>query len=197
MPSAAPPRAPCARSTRPWRARVGRAHPGAREANAELKRQIEERERVEEALRQAQRLEAVGQLTSGVAHDFNNLLTVIAGNIEFLERVVPDDRSRRRLDMMRGAAERGARLTAQSSPSRAASASNQARPAQPDRRVDARPAAELDRRRGPHRDDAPARPVVALVDATQIELIILNLAINARDAMAVGGCLTIETANVH
>ena len=56
------------------------------ERNRELAAEIEARERVEQALRQMQRLEAVGQLTSGVAHDFNNLLTVVLGNIGFIER---------------------------------------------------------------------------------------------------------------
>ncbi|MCJ2034257.1 hybrid sensor histidine kinase/response regulator [Methylobacterium sp. J-068] len=166
-------------------------------ANTELHRQIVERERVEEALRQAQRLEAVGQLTSGVAHDFNNLLTVISGNIEFLGRAVADERSKNRLAMMRGAADRGARLTAQL----LAFSRRQ--------RLEPTPV-ELNQTVASMRDllqssiGGAVRIEMtlqgdlwsALVDATQIELVILNLAINARDAMAVGGCLTIETANV-
>ena len=168
------------------------------EANAALQRQIVERERVEEALRQAQRLEAVGQLTSGVAHDFNNLLTVIAGNIEFLERAVSDERSRRRLDTMRGAAERGARLTAQ-----LLAFSRRQRlepvPVQLNRTVASMRDLLQSSIGGAVRIEMTLQPDLwpALVDATQIELIILNLAINARDAMAVGGCLTIETANVR
>ena len=167
------------------------------EANADLKREIGERERAEDALRLNQRLEAVGQLTSGVAHDFNNLLTVISGNIEFLERAVSDDRSKRRLSMMKGAADRGARLTAQL----LAFSRRQ--------RLEPTPVG-LNDTVASMRDllqssiggavqiettlQADLWP--ALIDATQIELVILNLAINARDAMAVGGRLTIETANV-
>jgi PAS domain S-box-containing protein len=83
-------------------------------ANRELRGQIEEREHVESTLRQMQRLEAVGQLTSGVAHDFNNLLTVVLGNIGFLERGMVDPAQKRRLAMMRSAAERGAKLTCSS-----------------------------------------------------------------------------------
>ena len=167
------------------------------EANAALHHQILERERAEDTLRLNQRLEAVGQLTSGVAHDFNNLLTVIAGNIEFLERAVSDDRSKRRLAMMKGAADRGANLTAQL----LAFSRRQ--------RLEATPV-------GLNQTVATMRELLqssiggavrietalqadlwpALVDATQIELVILNLAINARDAMAVGGTLAIETANV-
>jgi signal transduction histidine kinase len=178
-------------------ARIGERTRELAEANAELQRQISERERAEEALRLNQRLEAVGQLTSGVAHDFNNLLTVIAGNIEFLERAVSDDRSKRRLNMMRGAADRGARLTAQL----LAFSRRQ--------RLEPTPVS-LNQTVASMRDllqssiggavqiettlQADLWP--ALVDATQIELVILNLAINARDAMAVGGRLTVETANV-
>ena len=166
-------------------------------SNVALQDQIVERERAEDALRLVQRLDAVGQLTSGVAHDFNNLLTVIAGNIEFLERVVTDERSKRRLDMMRGAAARGAKLTAQL----LAFSRRQGLVPTP---------VSLNQTVVSMRDllessiggaiqiettlQADLWP--ALVDATQIELVILNLAINARDAMAVGGRLTIETANV-
>jgi signal transduction histidine kinase len=86
-------------------------------ANRELLNQIEERERVEATLRQRQRLEAVGQLTSGVAHDFNNLLTVVLGNIQFLERELKtagiEGKPLQRLSYMRIAAERGAKLTDQ------------------------------------------------------------------------------------
>ncbi|KAA0121354.1 response regulator [Methylobacterium sp. P1-11] len=167
------------------------------EANEALQAQIVERERAEDALRLAQRLDAVGQLTSGVAHDFNNLLTVIAGNIEFLERAVSDTRSKRRLAMMRGAAERGARLTAQL----LAFSRRQ--------RLEPKPIS-LNQTVASMRDllqssiggavrietTLQADLWAALVDATQIELVILNLAINARDAMAVGGRLAIETANV-
>jgi hypothetical protein len=85
--------------------------------NRQLVAQIEERERVEETLRRMQRLEAVGQLTSGVAHDFNNLLTVVLGNTAFVRRGILaaglDGKLLERLDHVRGAAERGATLTAQ------------------------------------------------------------------------------------
>ncbi|AWN38704.1 hybrid sensor histidine kinase/response regulator [Methylobacterium radiodurans] len=167
------------------------------EANAALEAQIAERERIEEALRLAQRLEAVGQLTSGVAHDFNNLLTVIAGNIEFLERAVSDERSRRRLDMMRGAAARGANLTAQ-----LLAFSRRQRleptPVSLNRTVASMRDLLTSSIGGAVRIETALHDGLwpALVDATQVELVILNLAINARDAMAVGGRLTIETANM-
>lgn len=167
------------------------------ETNAELKHQIVERERAEEALRLNQRLEAVGQLTSGVAHDFNNLLTVIAGNIEFLERAVSDDRSKRRLAMMRGAAERGARLTAQ-----LLAFSRRQRLEPTPVGLNDTVASMRDLLQSSIGGAVRIETILqndlwpALVDATQIELVILNLAINARDAMAVGGRLTIETANV-
>src|SRR5262249_49157618 len=86
-------------------------------ANSQLLAQIEEREKVESTLRQMQRLEAVGQLTSGVAHDFNNLLTVVLGNVEIVQRALEnagiDEKVTQRLRYMRTAAERGAKLTDQ------------------------------------------------------------------------------------
>src|SRR5215471_17683449 len=82
-------------------------------ANDRLTAEMAERQRAEAALLQAQKLEAVGQLTSGVVHDFNNLLTGVLGNLEMLERRVKSEESLRRLRAARSAAERGARLTHQ------------------------------------------------------------------------------------
>jgi PAS domain S-box-containing protein len=169
--------------------------------NRQLLAQIEERERVEATLRQMQRLEAVGQLTSGVAHDFNNLLTVISGNIGILDRALDapgiDPHLRQRLGHMRDAATRGAKLTAQL----LAFSRRQ--------RLEAK-AVDLNGIVAGMRDllqssmggsvqlTMKLQPALwpALVDPTQIELVILNLAINARDASSVGSELIVETANV-
>jgi signal transduction histidine kinase len=168
-------------------------------ANRQLVSQIEERERVESTLRQMQRLEAVGQLTSGVAHDFNNLLTVVLGNIRFIERSpsgLADAKLRQRLAHMRLAAERGAKLTSQL----LAFSRRQ--------RLEPRPI-DLNEALAGMRDllqstmagtvevNTVFRPGLwhAFADPTQIELVVLNLVINARDAMRIGGSVTLETAN--
>ncbi len=173
------------------------------EANAQLVAQIAERERVEATLRQMQRLEAVGQLTAGVAHDFNNLLTVIIGNIGFLERGAADPsradpvRTTQRLGQIRMAAERGAKLTAQLL---AFSRRQRLDPTPLDLNETVLGMSDLlqSTMSGAIRLETRLAPDLwsALVDPTQIELIILNLAINARDAMRVGGSLTVTTANV-
>ena len=170
-------------------------------ANKMLVAQIEERERVETTLRQMQRLEAVGQLTSGVAHDFNNLLTVILGNLEFAARspaVVGDARLTQRVSYMRKAAEQAAALTGQLL---AFSRRQRLEPKQIDLNQTVAGMSDL----LSSSLGAPVRLTTklsddlwpALVDATQIELVILNLTINARDAMDAGGNLTIETANAR
>ncbi len=170
-------------------------------ANASLKAEIVEREAIEQTLRQMQRLEAIGQLTSGVAHDFNNLLTVILGNVAFLEIDMPKDaderRVRRRIGHIRAAAERGARLTAQLL---AFSRRQRLEPRPVDLNETVLGLRELlqSTMGGAIRIEAVLGPDLwpAMVDPTQIEMIILNLAINARDAMEVGGGLTVETRNV-
>jgi len=171
------------------------------QANASLKAEIVEREAIERTLRQMQRLEAIGQLTSGVAHDFNNLLTVILGNVGFLEEDTPPGpeaaRTRRRLDHVRAAAERGARLTAQLL---AFSRRQRLEPRPVDLNETVSSLRELlqSTMGGAIRLETVLNADLwpAMVDPTQIEMIILNLAINARDAMEVGGGLTVETGNV-
>jgi PAS domain S-box-containing protein len=165
------------------------------QANDRLMREITERERAQVALVQAQKMEAVGQLTGGIAHDFNNLLNVISGNVELIERYSADERVRRMAQTARRSAERGAKLTGQL----LAFSRSQS--------LDLR-AVDLKHLMGEVRDllsaaigpeiqlefcMAPDMPRVT-ADLSQTELAILNLAINARDAMPDGGRLTIECA---
>ncbi len=171
------------------------------DANRELRAQIQERERVEATLQQMQRLEAVGQLTAGVAHDFNNLLTVILTSASFLQNDLqngaPLERSLRRLQYIRESGERGATLTSQLL---AFARRQQLAPTAVDLNDTlVNLLSLLKSTLGGSvsiETDTQADIWHALVDPTQIEMIVLNLAINARDAMADSGRLTLGTRNV-
>lgn len=171
----------------------------AEQANRALREQMAERERAEAALRQAQRVEAVGQLTGGVAHDFNNLLTVLIGNIELIQGAAGlDQPMTERLRAMRAAAERGAVLT---SHLLAFARRQPLLPRAVDLNVVVAGMHELLESALGHRVQMKTHLAPdlwqAMVDPTQIELVILNLVINARDAMPKGGSVTIETENCH
>jgi len=151
----------------------------------------------ERQLRQTQKIEAIGQLTGGVAHDFNNLLMVIMGGLSMIERPGDPARQRRILEGMRHAAERGANLSRQL----LAFARRQPLKAEP---VDLR--VQLDGMRDlldrALRGDVHVRTEFAddlwtiLVDPAELELVLLNLCVNARDAMPNGGAITIAATNV-
>ncbi|HZS83932.1 MAG TPA: PAS domain-containing protein [Stellaceae bacterium] len=166
-------------------------------ANDRLRAEMAERARAEDELRQAQKMDAVGQLTSGVAHDFNNLLAAVLGNLELLQSEVATPRGKRLLAGASRAAERGAKLTEQLlvfSRKRQI----QARPFDANALV-AGMEEMLSRTIGPgHRikKDLAEGLWPALADPGQVEIAILNLALNARDAMPAGGTLKITTANV-
>jgi signal transduction histidine kinase len=163
-------------------------------AHDELLAQIAERARTEEQLRHMQKLESIGQLTGGVAHDFNNLLTAVLGNLELLRKRLPQDPTTDRL--IEGAtqgAQRGAALTQRL----LAFARRQAlQPKPTDLAELVRGMADLlHRSLGPTIEiafDLPAGVPPASADHNQIELALLNLAVNARDAMPGGGTLTIS-----
>jgi PAS domain S-box-containing protein len=161
---------------------------------------ITERNRTEQALRQSQKMEAIGQLTGGVAHDFNNLLTVVVGNLEMALRAVKQGRYEklpRLLDTARLGASRGATLTQR------LLAFSRRQPLQPQpvdlhrliremtdifkRTVGESIRIELDLK-----DDLWR----AKIDPHQLETALLNLVINSRDAMSGGGTITIAAANV-
>ncbi|HZS82223.1 MAG TPA: PAS domain-containing protein [Stellaceae bacterium] len=158
---------------------------------------VTEARRLEQQLREAQKMQAVGQLAGGVAHDFNNLLTAVLGNIEL---VLGQETDRRKTRLLRGAlraAERGADLTRQLL---AFSRRQRLKAESVDLNERIRSMLELLRRTlGPAiRIEQALEPELwrARTDATQLELAVLNLAINARDAMPEGGALTIETRNL-
>jgi PAS domain S-box-containing protein len=166
------------------------------EANRQLRTQIEQREIAEAEVQQLQRLDAIGQITSGVAHDFNNLLSVVLTNARLLERNLSEPGDREGVELIRTAAERGARLIAQLL---AFSRKQRLDPQEVDLNskiagmsnlLNATLGGTVHLRTALAADLWPA-----LVDPTQIELIILNLVINARDAMRSGGILTIQTFN--
>jgi signal transduction histidine kinase len=161
---------------------------------ADLMNEVAARERAQDQLRQAQKMETIGQLTGGVAHDFNNLLMAVVGNLDLLRKRLPDDpRLRRLVDGALQGAERGASLTQRL----LAFARQQDLRAVP---VDLRALVLdmsnlLERSLGPRvmlRLDLPEGLPSARIDANQLELAILNLAINARDAMPDGGSIDIR-----
>ncbi len=163
-------------------------------ANNQLMQEIAVRERAQAALAQSQKMEAVGQLTGGIAHDFNNLLTVIFGNLELIQRRTEDEKTAKLADFAQQAADRAAKLTHQLLAfSRTQNLTLKA--------VDLNLLVTgmhdlLGRTIGPMvRIDMALDPSGpwAMADANQLELAILNLSINARDAMAEGGVLTIAT----
>ncbi|MBK8160408.1 MAG: response regulator [Rhodospirillaceae bacterium] len=163
-----------------------------------LKRQRDAIEELDQKLRQSQKMEAIGQLTGGIAHDFNNLLTVVLGNAEMLAERLDADRQLKGLaEMTVKAALRGAELTSR------LLAFARRQPLDP-KATDVNQLIEgmdgllrrtlgeqIDITRVPQADLWPA-----LVDQGQLENALLNLCINARDAMKEGGRLTLETSNV-
>ena len=172
---------------------------------AKITRDITERKNAEreleearEALFQSQKMEAVGQLTGGVAHDFNNLLTVIIGGLDTIARSKPTDtvRIRRALEMSRHAADRAASLTSRLL---AFSRKQALEPTPSDLNALVRNMADLLHRTLGEQIELESvlspRLWTVEIDQNQLESAILNLAVNARDAMPSGGKLTIETQN--
>jgi signal transduction histidine kinase/CheY-like chemotaxis protein len=166
---------------------------------ARLRDEIVRRERAEADLVQAQKMEAIGQLTGGVAHDFNNLLAVVLGNLDLLRRRLPDDpRAKRLVENAIEGAERGASLTQRML---AFARRQELKPG-----AIAIPALVQGMSDLLRRSLGPTVKIVtrfatglppAHVDGHQLELAILNLAVNARDAMPNGGTLTVGAEEVE
>jgi len=170
------------------------------ETLAQLRSEVQRRELAEEALRQSQKMEAIGRLTGGVAHDFNNHLTVISSNIELLQRRMPhgSEALARLADAAMSGVQRAATLT-----HRLLAFARQ-QPLDPEPLDLGRLVTGMsDLLRRTLGEDIAIETVLAgglwqsRVDANQLENVLLNLAVNARDAMPDGGKLTIETANAH
>jgi PAS domain S-box-containing protein len=181
-----------------------RAEEALRELNATLEQQVADRtaqlQEKEQALRQSQKMEAVGQLTGGIAHDFNNLLQVILGNLESLQRHLPGDSGR--LQRAANQAVNGARRAAALTQRLLAFSRRQPLDPKP---IDVNSLVQgssdlMHRTLG---ETIAIETVLGAglwrveVDPNELEAALLNLAVNARDAMPEGGKLTIETVNTH
>ena len=161
-------------------------------------RDVTELKNAQEQLRQSQKMEALGQLTGGIAHDFNNLLTVVVGGLDIIAKRADDDKLKRYAENALAAAERGARLTGQLlafsrvqrlevTPTLVAPLIENMRPL-------------LRNVLGPgieKRFDLDEAMIPVMADPTQLEVAVLNLAINARDAMPDGGVLTFSSTPVE
>ena len=168
------------------------------EANEKLRTEMVERERTGEQIRQLQKMEALGQLTGGIAHDFNNLLTAILGGLEVTRRRIEDPRSLKLIDSSISAAQRGAKLIAQLM----AFARKQNLQVEylPLNTMVADMQDLLERSVGASvrlRYDLAVDVWPVMADANQVQTALLNLAINARDAMPGGGTLLISTRNAQ
>ena len=167
---------------------------------ADLMKEVAAREKAQEQLRQAQKMETIGQLTGGVAHDFNNLLMAVMGNLDLLRKRMPERSAAAPPDRRRAAGRRARRL-ADAAAAGVRAAAGSARGAGRSARADPghdRSARALARARASRcgwifRAGLPP----ARIDANQLELAILNLAINARDAMPDGGSIEIAVANTR
>ena len=166
----------------------------ADELEERVEQRTREREQAQDALRQAQKMEAIGQLTGGVAHDFNNLLTVIRGSVDLLRRAgLSEEKRLRYVDAIGSTADRAAKLTGQL-------LSFARRQALTPELFDAGESLEevagivrtLAGSRVRLRLDLPAEPVWTLADRGQFDTAVVNMAINARDAMGGEGALVIR-----
>lgn len=177
--------------------RVGERTVALAQANDRLAAEVLERERAQNAVSQAQKLESLGRLTGGVAHDFNNVLSVVMSGVELIGLMTKEDETKARAKMAQEACKRGAKLTAQL----LAFARNQSLELRP---VPVRQLFEAVR--------ALAKPILGdgvellmhvgadvqcvLGDSSQLEMALLNLAINARDAMDGRGCIALHAARL-
>lgn len=184
-------------TTFPMELAVGEARTGGKRIFTGFIRDLTSRQKIEEELRQSQKMEAIGQLTGGLAHDFNNLLTVISGNLEMMEYKLDDPNLRVLLQEAQAAADDGAKLTGQ------LLAFGRRQPLN-NKLVDVGQLvssfSDLMRRTLGEaiefRTVIAGAPNEALVDASQLQNAILNLVINARDAMPRGGKLTVEISRI-
>ncbi|MBR0793594.1 response regulator [Bradyrhizobium manausense] len=164
------------------------------EANRKLRQEVAQRQKAESALLQAQKMEAVGQLTGGLAHDFNNLLTAVVGNLDLIRARATEPRISRLAENAFKAAERGSKLTAQLLAfSRTQKLATQSIDIN---RLITDAYELLNQSLGANvtiKTDLDASTPFVIADHNQLEVSLLNLAINARDAMPEGGTLTITT----